>query len=146
MRLARGAESRKAVEKPLLTEPGSGVGHVDVSQLIATLAVESWRMRRKLERLGSELSDDQLAGLRHSLDLIGSELRNYTVECRDHTGEPYDAGMALKPLDFERTAGLPPGKQEIVRTVAPSVYICGHLVREGEVVVGVCPDEGVDQQ
>lgn len=109
-------------------------------RLVCTFAIESWRMRRKLDRLPEGEMPDRLTGLSVSLERIESCLKDIDVECREYEDQPYDGGLNVSVLDYEERDDLSPGVELIIQTVSPSVHYQGYLLKRGEVVVGRAKD------
>ena len=120
--------------------PGHGEGiEVAMAQvppkMLLTLAVETWRVKRKLSRLRDLSGTDEVAGLDMSVGRMAQCFQDIGIECRDYDGQPYDAGLSVRVLDYEESSELEPGSELIVQTVAPGIFVQGTLVRMGEVVV-----------
>jgi hypothetical protein len=57
---------------------------------------------------------------------------------KNHTGDAYDTGMALRVIAFEPTAEL--AQEQIIETIKPTIYYNGKIARMGEVIVGTPTD------
>lgn len=102
---------------------------------ILALAVETWRIKRKLTRLRDASGTDEVAGLLVSTERMDACFQQMGVECRDYDGQLYDEGLNVTVLDYEEKEELPDGAALITQTVAPGVMVQGGLIRQGEVVV-----------
>ncbi|EFC80558.1 hypothetical protein FrEUN1fDRAFT_6339, partial [Parafrankia sp. EUN1f] len=77
--------------------------------------------------------------LQRQLDSLWSTLGAAGVEVQDHDRVPYDSGLDLQVLEFQRTAGLT--GETVLETLRPTVYLHGQRVQTGEVVVGTPVEE-----
>lgn len=115
--------------------------HENLKKFLCTLAIEIWRLHRKVERLNSNITPDDQAGLSFSVNRLESGLRDIGLECREYTNQPYDAGMQLTVLAYEPHEGVHGNREIIHQTVSPSVFFGGQLLQQGEVVVSSCRQE-----
>lgn len=107
-------------------------------EMIASLAVEIWRLEKRLnnvkvamiDKIGSDIDPvfDQMQRLKDCL-------AKYEIETKEHTGETYNDGLSLKALHFETDENLPKGVMRIIETVKPSVFLKGSVILHGEVIV-----------
>jgi hypothetical protein len=102
---------------------------------LCLMATETWRLQRKIERLPSASSPEELTGITASVNRMESGLRDIGIECREYTNQPYDPGMQLTVLAYEAVEGIDTTREMILQTVAPSVFFGGQLIQQGEVVV-----------
>ena len=109
---------------------------------VASVATALWRVRAKLlQDRSSELPED-LRNLPRHVESAWDALWASSVEVRDHTGQRYVAGMALKVVAFQPTAGI--GTEVIQETIKPSVFYKDKLVQRGEVIVGTPMERGAE--
>lgn len=106
-----------------------------IRKLLCVFAIETWRMKRKIGRVGVEVASDELVGLMVSAERMESCLRECGVECKGYTDQAYNEGLNVTVLDWEERAEELPDSGLIVQTVAPGVYWAGYLLKPGEVVV-----------
>jgi len=104
-------------------------------KVLCLLATETWRLQRKIRRLSAESSPDELAGIAASINRMDSGLRDFGVECREYTDQPYDPGMHLTVLAYEQVEGTQDNREVVIQTIAPGVFWGGQLIQQGEVVV-----------
>ncbi|WP_152363694.1 hypothetical protein [Microlunatus speluncae] len=105
---------------------------------VADLATAVWRLRGKVGE-----DDPAYRHLRSTLDA----LTDAGVEAQSHDGAAYDPGLRLSVVAFQPTPGL--GRELIIETIRPSVYVRGQLLRMGAVIVGtppLAPDDQGNQQ
>lgn len=101
--------------------------------LAADLALEIWRLERRVKRLAETMADDSLRPLQESLRRVQDIFLEHRVELRSHDGEVYADGHQFEVIHI-RDQGRP---LVVVETVQPSVLIAGSVVRHGQVVLGV---------
>lgn len=101
--------------------------------VIVELAVEIWRLRRRLTRLCTEPDDrERLAPLEDTAQRLEDLLAQHEIETRDHDGEIWQQGSAVEVLHArEGEAPL-----VVVETVRPTIRISGKLVQKGQVITG----------
>jgi len=92
-----------------------------------------WRLQRRLT-MGGEVPEETRR-ISRDLESAWDALRQGDVEIKDHTGEKYDGGMALRVIAFQPIAGL--RQEQIIETIKPTIYHKDKLIRMGEVIVGV---------
>ncbi|MBK8976386.1 MAG: hypothetical protein IPM29_10690 [Planctomycetes bacterium] len=112
----------------------SGKTSVDVYRLLSDVATGIWRARRKMLPDGASEPPPELRSSWRHLESVWDALACHGVEVRDHTGERYVAGMALRVIAFQPTVGVQ--GERIIETIKPTVYCQDHLIQRGEVVVG----------
>lgn len=133
--LASSAESLGA-ERPAQSNSGGGT---DLSVLI-TLAVETWRLERRVEKLKTNPAVEHRVTrpLESSVNKLKSMLSDKNVEFHDFDGRLFNDGMVeVKVLAMDRNASIPEAEERITETVTPSVSISGKLVARGEVIVTI---------
>ena len=121
---------------------GADVRDVEVTQeaqqpVIVDLAVEIWRLRRRINRLGNEADDrERLAPLEDTTQRLEDLLAQHEIETRDHDGEIWQQGSAVEVLHArEGEAPL-----VVVETVRPTIRISGKVVQQGQVITGPGPE------
>lgn len=103
---------------------------------IADVATNLWRLRR---RLANSPDGDQRKFRRHQRDVeaIWDTLEDDGIKIQDHLGDLFDAGLSIKVLAFQPTAGLE--RDRVIETIRPTVYLRKQIIQTGEVIVGT-PD------
>jgi hypothetical protein len=127
----------KALEllKDDVVEVDSGGDPGDVDFLVQ-LVTHVWRVERQLAELpGSEREKQPLR--RRMVDLKAT-LEAAGVSMRDHTGDPFDAGLNVEVLTYEdvKAQNLRNGAETIIETTRPSVCLHGKVIAPGQVIVG----------
>ena len=103
-------------------------------EALATLAVEVWRLKGRLSRLGEVAPAKELRPVQTAVAKMEEALAAASVEIDDPQGRPYHDGEPFEVLLFEPSPGL--SRPTVLQTVKPLVRLGGKLVRRGEVVVG----------
>ena len=100
--------------------------------VVARLATEFWRLKRRLERAedGGELTP-----LRDSITRIDDVFAEHQVRAVDHDGELYDPGLQVEVLHQREGSGA----IYVQETVKPTITLEGRVLQHGQVVIG--PDE-----
>jgi hypothetical protein len=100
---------------------------------VADLATSLWRTKRKLDTGdGQELPQAQRAAARHLL-VAWETFEDAGVKIQDHDGIPFDPGLALDVVTYEKRSGVT--KEIVLETVRPSVYRSGRCIQLGQVIV-----------
>lgn len=101
---------------------------------IANIATNAWRAKLKMIDINTgEVRDDMKRVYRH-VEAIIESLKQMGIEIIDFTGKPYDTGMALKVITFEKVNGLT--REEISETIKPTILWHSKHIQYGEVIVG----------
>jgi hypothetical protein len=100
--------------------------------LISSLAIELWRLEKRIDKTKSTISSLVLDQHQRIKDI----LQKYEIETREYTDKYYDDGMSVKVLHVEEVNGLAAGKKKVIETIKPSIYYRGKIISHGEVIVG----------
>ena len=120
----------------------------DVSSLVANLAIEFWRLEKRLEKEKESLSQDKERGANSVFDQIQrikDVFKKQEIEVKEHKGDKYNDGMSVKALHFEEMDNLPEGEMRIIETIKPSVYFKGTVIFHGEVIVGKSKKKSIEE-
>ena len=100
---------------------------------VVDLAIDIWRLDKKLYKVKDKLNEDENKSLDNSLDRLRRFVKKNDIEVIDYTGQKYNDGMNLDVLQFEKEPGL---KHPIVfQTHEPAVSHLGKLYRKAKVIV-----------
>lgn len=133
------ADKATAREKVLVqfVTPASAECQRWAEPLVARLAAETWRLRRRLGRAEEQgAPDDVLRPLRDSISRIEDVFVEFKVQTVEHEGEPYDPGLQVEVLHAREGDG----PTMIVETIRPTIVLDGRVLQQGQVVIG--PAEG----
>ena len=98
----------------------------------SSLAVEVWRLERKLSNIQCILGNDNTKSLFTSLDKIKLFLEKNKIEVTDFTGQKYDDGLNVDVLSFLKGQG---GGPTIIETIEPMIKYDGRIVKRAKVIV-----------
>jgi hypothetical protein len=103
---------------------------------VADVATSIWRLRNRM----AGFPDGMRSATRH-VEMAWDALAEAGVEIQDHLNDPFDSGLSLTVVAFQPTPGL--GREQIIETIRPSVYLNNRRVQRAEVIVGT-PDTAAD--
>jgi hypothetical protein len=100
---------------------------------IADLAIEFWRLDKRLSKIEDKLSADENKALQNSADKLRRFVQRNDVEVTDYTGQIYNEGMNVDVLSIEKDSEL---KQSIIfETHEPAISHKGILIRKAKVII-----------
>jgi hypothetical protein len=106
----------------------------DVDKLLAQVATELWRLRRKLELLDNTQPPGELRAILRPFQAAWDSIIQSGVEIDGHANEPYDGGMAVEVLAFQPCPELT--RERVIETLRPTIYRNGQIIQLGQVIVG----------
>ena len=107
-------------------------GLTAVTHAIVAIAINAWRAKRRMVCDNGEPTTEAKKYYR-PVEGILNALAELGVVTKDYTGEPYDAGMAVRAIAFDPTDSV--DREVINETVTPSLFWNGRFIHMGEVVV-----------
>ncbi|HEX2213699.1 MAG TPA: hypothetical protein VHH12_09680 [Mycobacterium sp.] len=108
----------------------------DFTPVLAELATGVWRLRGKLaagEPGATDESAKLMRSLKRQLNSMADALHDAGVQVQDHTGEPFDAGQSVDVVAYAVSHEV--GRETVVETITPTVYINGRITQRGQIVV-----------
>lgn len=100
---------------------------------VADMAIELWRLEKRLSKTKDKLSDDENKALGNTVEKLRRFVQRNDVEVTDYAGQTYNEGMNLDILSSEKDPDL---KQSIVyETHEPAVAHKGILIRKAKVII-----------
>lgn len=103
------------------------------TQEIANLAIELWRLEKRLAKIEDKISDDERKALQNSSQKLKRYIQQNDIEINDYAGQVYNEGMNLDILSSEKDSSL---KQSIIfETHEPAVLHKGILIRKAKVII-----------
>ena len=110
----------------------------DVSELVASLAIEIWRLQKRLSKCKDQLPKDSqdIDSFVNQMQRVEDIFKKQQIEIRDHTGEEYTGGSSFKVIHIDEIEGLSGPAMQVTETVKPSIYFKGQIILNGEVIVG----------
>jgi hypothetical protein len=104
-------------------------------KFLLAVANNVWRMRRKMADAETGEAREGFGSVFRHVEALSDALKEQGIELRDHDGERYDIGMALKVIASEPRRGLK--HEEIIETLKPTVRSKDGILQIGEVIVGI---------
>ncbi len=103
------------------------------SQSLVELAVEVWRLEKRIQKSTESLSEDQNKAFQNSLAKMHRYLEKNDISVVDYTDNKYNEGLNLDILSIEKDPKIP---HSIVKeTHEPAVMHKGQLIKKAKVVV-----------
>lgn len=100
---------------------------------IIELSVDVWRMENRLDKVLSNLPENQKENLENSIQKIKRYLEKNDIETIDYTNKKFNDGLTIDILAVEKDSTIP---ESIVKeTKEPTVMYKGQVVKRGKVVV-----------
>ncbi len=103
-------------------------------KLLADVGTGLWRLKQKMLRPGTDQPLEEMRRAYRHLESVWDALSQAGTEIQDHTGSPFDPGMAIRVISYQPTAGL--AREKVIETIKPTIYYRGRTVQMGEVIVG----------
>lgn len=104
-----------------------------INQSLIELAIEVWRLEKRLTKAAVSLNKDQNKAFNNSVTKLKRYLEENKVSTIDYTGQKYNIGLNLDILSFEKDSTIP--KSIIKETHEPTVMYDGRLVKKAKVIV-----------
>lgn len=100
---------------------------------LVELAVEVWRIEKRLAKATESLSDDQNKAFENSVAKLQRFLDKNDITFTDYTDQKYNEGLNLDILSIEKDSSI--SESVIKETHEPAVLHKGQLVKKAKVVV-----------
>ena len=111
---------------------------IDMAADIGTLV---WRVQRRLTTMGKLTKE--LQRVSRDVESTRDALTQRGIEIKDHTGQDYITGMALRVIASQPVPGLT--QQQIIETLKPTIYHRDKIIQMGDVIVGIPGDTSTTQ-
>lgn len=108
--------------------------------LLAEIATNAWKGQHRLAYWPGEELLAERKRLERNFESILVGLESFGVRVKDHTGEAYDYGQALKVVAAQPQEGIE--REVVTETIRPTVYWREHIIQRGEVVIATPHEEG----
>lgn len=103
------------------------------TQDLTDLAIEFWRLEKRLKKIEEKLSEDENKAFSNSVEKLGRFVKKNDLEVTDYTGQVYNSGMNVEILASEKDSQL---EQDIIfETHEPAVAHKGVLIRKAKVII-----------
>ena len=109
---------------------------IDVSpstQNLVEIAIETWRLEKRIGKVSADLSDDQNKAFENSVAKFKRFLDKSDITFTDYTDQKYNEGLNLDVLSIEKDSSI--SESIIKETHEPAVFHRGQLIKKAKVVV-----------
>lgn len=120
--------------------PVVAIDGAQFQSLLADVATNAWKGQLRLATWPGEELPAERKRLARNFESILSSLEGFGVRVKDHTGETYDYGQALKVVASQPQGGI--AKEVVTETIRPTVYWRDQIIQRGEVVIATPQEEG----
>lgn len=103
------------------------------AQDVADMAIELWRLERRLAKTQEKLSSDENKALQNTVEKIKRFVQKNDIEVTDYAGQAYNDGMNLDIIASEKDSSLK--KSIVYETHEPAVSHKGVLIRKAKVII-----------
>jgi hypothetical protein len=103
------------------------------STIWADMANALWALEQKTRDPGIAERREEFRPIGRHLDRLAECLVEIGIETQSHTNQVFDSGQSLEVIAFQPTAGIT--KEIVVETIRPTVYLKGHRLQIGQVIV-----------
>lgn len=103
------------------------------TQSLVELAVEIWRLEKRVQKTSESLSEDQNKAFENSVAKLQRYLEKNDIALTDYTDKKYNEGMNLDILSIKKDPDIP--HSIIKETHEPAVLHKGQLIKKAKVVV-----------
>lgn len=105
---------------------------VEANSLVE-LAIEVWRLKKRLEKAEPGMNEDQVKALQNSYSKLLRYLDRNDVGITEYTDQKYNEGMNLDVLAVEKDKKL---KHSVIKdTHEPAITLKGKLIRKAKVIL-----------
>lgn len=118
---------------PAVATEGEQQDELD-TRFAANLGTGVWRLKGRMVESGTGEPLEGMHRLYRHLESVLYTLSDAGIQIQDHTGDPFNDGLALKVLTFQPMLDI--NREQITETIKPSIYYKGKLIQVGEVIVG----------
>jgi len=103
------------------------------STIWADMANALWVIDQKTRDPSTAERREEFRPIARHIDRLAECLAEIGIETQSHTNQVFDSGQSLEVIAFQPTAGI--SKELVVETIRPTVYLKGHRVQIGQVIV-----------
>jgi hypothetical protein len=100
---------------------------------LAEMAIDIWRLERKVTKLKEHFPDYQSLPLENSISRMKRVLQKNTIEIIDYTNQKFNEGLNVEILSVEKNGTL---LEPIIReTVEPAILYKGKILKRAKIIV-----------
>ena len=92
-----------------------------------------WALEQKTRDPSTAERREEFRPIARHIDRLAECLVEIGIETQSHTNQVFDSGQSLEVIAFQPTAGIT--KEIVVETIRPTVYLKGHRLQIGQVIV-----------
>ena len=99
----------------------------------ADMANAIWALQQKSCDPTTAERREEFRPLARYIERLSECMNEIGLEFQSHTNQAFDSGQSLEVIAFQPTAGI--SREIVVETIRPTVYLKGHRVQVGQVIV-----------
>jgi hypothetical protein len=100
---------------------------------LAEMAIDIWRLERKVTKLKEHFPDYQSLPLENSISRMKRVLQKHAIEIIDYTNQKYNEGLNVEILSVEKNEAI---LEPIVKeTVEPAILHKGKILKKAKIIV-----------
>ena len=99
----------------------------------ADMANAIWALQQKSCDPTTAERREEFRPLARYIERLSECMSEIGLEVQSHTNQAFDSGQSLEVIAFQPTAGI--SREIVVETIRPTVYLKGHRVQVGQVIV-----------
>jgi hypothetical protein len=92
-----------------------------------------WRLRQRMLQPGTDRPYDEMRRAYRHFESTWDTLAQAGIEIIDHTGMPFDIGLALKVVAYQPVPQI--SRDSVLETIKPTIYFRDERLQMGEVIV-----------
>jgi hypothetical protein len=99
----------------------------------ADMANAVWDLQQKSRAPATAEIKDEFRPIARHVERLSECLTEIGIEVQNHTNETFDSGQSLEVIAFQPTTGI--AREIVLETIRPTVYLKGHRIQVGQVIV-----------
>ncbi len=99
---------------------------------IIELIVDYWRITKMISKSPTDIMPPEI---REQLLRFEDTIKKNNFEIKDMTNKPYNEGMVVDVIHFEKSADVALTASIISETLRPTIYFKGQVIEKGEIIV-----------
>jgi hypothetical protein len=103
------------------------------NQDLIDLAIEIWRLEKRLGKATSSLNKDQNKAFQNSITKLKRYLDVNKISVKDYSNQKYNDGLNLDILSIEKDSKIT--ENIIKETHEPAIFLNGKLIKKAKVII-----------
>jgi hypothetical protein len=133
LRLELSAFSRNLKDDLKVFMKSESAGDSGQIEDLAEMAIDIWRLERKVTKLKEHFPDYQSLPLENSISRMKRVLQKHAIEVIDYTNQKYNEGLNVEILSVEKDSTL---LESIIKeTIEPAILHKGKLLKKSKIIV-----------